>query len=195
MARQRAFTKEELLEATELLLVERGYDGFHLKALSEAIQGARSTIYEYYSNKEEIAAACMRRSMERIVAACEGLESMEPVAAIKQMLVVFLANANFHRIMSAAPKIDRTASERVKQDLSFLDEGHEALKVKLTAKFAEAQQKGDLRSDIPLPVIVAVFFHAIDTPNWLQLPPKQWADQLFSIWWEGGKNRVQEGRN
>ncbi|MEX2415752.1 MAG: TetR/AcrR family transcriptional regulator [Paenibacillaceae bacterium] len=188
MARQRAFTKDELLDATERLLVERGYDGFHLKGLSEMLSGARSTIYEYYSNKDEIVAACMRRSMANILAACEGLENLESVTAIKKLLAIFLERANFHRLMQAAPKVDQAVSDKVKLDLIYIDKGHEELKTQLMSLFERARTEGNLKNNIPLPVIVAVFFHAIDTPNWLQLPPEQWAEQLFALWWNGGGN-------
>ena len=188
MARQRAFTKDELLDATERLLVDRGYDGFHLKLLSETLRGARSTIYEYYSNKDEIVAACMRRTMEKILSACEGLENLESVAAIKRILIIFLERANFHQIMQAAPKVDQATSERAKTDLIYIDQGHKALKTKLMSLFERAQREGQLRNDIPLPVIAAVFFHAIETPNWMQLPPDLWAEQLFTLWWNGGGN-------
>ncbi|MFD7523463.1 TetR/AcrR family transcriptional regulator [Paenibacillus chitinolyticus] len=188
MARQRAFTKSELLDATERLLMERGYDGFHLKALSEMLSGARSTIYEYYANKEEIVAACMRRTMEQTIEACEGIEQLEPVAAIKKVLLIFLELSNFHTLMLAAPKIDETASDKARRDLEFLNEGHADLKKKLTALFQKAQEAGALRADIPLPVITAVFFHAIDTPNWLNVPTEEWADMLFGLWWNGGGN-------
>lgn len=188
MARQRAFTKEELLDATERLLVERGYDGFHLKGLSEKLSGARSTIYEYYSNKDEIVAACIRRSMEKILSACVGLENLESVTAIKKLLVIFLERANFHKLMQAAPKIDHAVSEKVKLDLIYIDQGHKELKTRLMLLFERAKTEGTLKNNIPLPVIVAVFFHAIDTPNWLQLPPDQWADQLLALWWNGGGN-------
>lgn len=188
MARQRAFTKEELLVATERLLVERGYDGFHMKALSETLSGARSTIYEYYSNKDEIVAACMRRTMENILAACEGLENLQSVIAIKKLLVIFLERADFHKLMQAAPKVDQASSEKVKLDLIYIDQGHEKLKKKLMSLFERAKTEGLLNDNIPLPIIVAVFFHAIDTPNWLQLPPEQWAEQLFALWWNGGGN-------
>ncbi|WP_256756979.1 TetR/AcrR family transcriptional regulator [Cohnella sp. WQ 127256] len=186
MARQRAFTKTELLDATEELLLERGYDGFHLKALSEKLNGARSTIYEYFSNKDEIVAACMRRTMEQMLAACTAIENLPPMLALKKTLVIFLEQAHFHKLMLAAPKVDQTASEKAKVDLLYLDQGHMELKAQLMALFEKAKQEGLIRADIPLPVIVAVFFHAIETPNWLELPAEQWAEMLFKLWLDGG---------
>lgn len=186
MARQRAFTNSELLDATEQLIMERGYDGFHLKALAQLLKGARSTIYEYYANKEEIVAACMRRCMEQTLSACEGLDQYDSVEAIRRMMTIFMERASFHQLMQAAPKVDQTVSERAKADLLALEEGHAVLKEKLLQLFARALEEGHLRPDIPLPVITAVFFHAIETPNWLNLPADKWTDLLFKLWWNGG---------
>ena len=52
--RKKLFTHEQLLEKTEELLLTYGYEKFHLKLLSMHLDGARSTIYSYYKNKEEI---------------------------------------------------------------------------------------------------------------------------------------------
>lgn len=188
MARPRTFTQEELLAATERLLIEHGYSGFHLKMLSEHLGGARSTIYGYYANKEEIVAACMRRSMEKILAASDAWVDTEPATAIRQLFNLFLKQSNFHRLMQEAPKSEQVTSPKAKRDLQYVDQGHELLKKRLMSLFQHAQQTGAIRTDIPLPVIVAVYFHAIDTPNWLGLPDEAWADHLFSLWWNGSRN-------
>jgi len=185
MARQRAFTKEELLDATKELLLERGYEGFHLKGLSETLSGARSTIYEYYANKEEIVAACMLRVLNQMMASYEGVEQLPSMDAIKRTLHIFLENAGFHQLMLKAPKVDVSASAHAARDIELLERGHNELKGKLMIVFQRAQNEGLVRKDIPLPIIVSVFFHAIETPNWMGLPVEQWTEQLFSLWWTG----------
>lgn len=190
IARPRSFSEDELLEMTEQLLIERGYDAFNLKVLAEALDSPRSTIYGYFANKEEIIAACMRRTMEKILTSCETLEEVtDPVEAIKAMLTIFMRQAHFHALMQVAPEADETTSEKAKADIIFLDEGHHRLKALLLSYFEQAQQLGKLRDDLPLPIIIAVFFHAIETPNWLQLPADQFAEQLFALWWHGVKQR------
>lgn len=188
MARPRAFSREDLLEAAERLLIEHGYDGFHLKMLSEHIGGARSTIYGYYANKEEIVAACMRQAMEKILAATESLLELEPVTAIRRMFSLFLRHADFHKLMQEAPKAEQVSSPKAKLDLHALDQGHELLKSKLLMLLARAQEAGHIRADIPLPVIATVFFHAINTPIWPGMSDETWAEHLFKLWWEGSRN-------
>lgn len=186
MARQRVFTNKELLDAAEQLLLERGYDGFHLKALSEKLHGARSTIYEYFANKEEIVAACMRRSMEKTVKACSMVNEEAPAKAIKELLILFVQQSGLHKLMMDLPRVELAATEKAKVDLAFVEEGHLRIREQLLRVFASAQQSGIIRNDVPYHVLASVFYHAVDTPNWMSIPVNQWADMLFTLWWEGG---------
>ena len=54
MARQKKMDEAAMLRETEKLLLERGYEGFSFKALSANLDIARSTIYEYYSHKDDL---------------------------------------------------------------------------------------------------------------------------------------------
>ena len=185
MARQQAYTKDELLDATELLLIERGYDGFHLKALSERLGGGRSTIYAYFSNKEELVAACMRRALDGILDRCAELDGLDPVHAIKRMLFIFLEKKDFHKLMSSTPRIESSDSEHAHADIIAMERGHEQLQAMLMHYFTKAQASGLLRPTIPLPVVVAAYYHAISIPNWMNLPDQEWFEYLFSLFWHG----------
>lgn len=189
MSRQRAFTQEELLDATESLLLERGYNGFHLKALSDKLPGARSTLYEYYANKEEIIAACMRRSMEQMMEAFNKIDDAEPKAAMRAMLRLFLEISSFHALMKSVSKVDISVSERAREDIGYVESGHDRMKDRLFGLFERAQQDGTIRSDIPHTIMVSVFFHLIDTPNWLELPLEERFEYLFRLWWTGADGK------
>jgi len=189
MARQRVFTKEELLEATARLLLETGYEGFQIKALSSMLPGARSTIYDYFANKEELVAACMRQYMDRTLQACKSVSMSDPVESMKAMMNIFIEQANFHKLIQSVPHHTRLTSEQAIRDLTFVEEGHDELKTMLLELFEKAQKEGRLRKDIPSPLMASVFFHAIDTPNWMNIPAPQWAEILFSIWWNGSSSQ------
>ena len=79
MGRKQSFTETELLDTTKKLVLEHGYDGFHLKLLSQHLSGARSTIYQYYSNKEEIVAACMKRVIAKVLENCSAIDETDPM--------------------------------------------------------------------------------------------------------------------
>lgn len=185
MGRKQAFTRSELLDHTKSVLLEYGYEGFQLKLLSKNLVGARSTIYQYYANKEEIVAACMKRMMEQVLQQASAIDETDCMKALQQLLDVYLEEANLHQLLGYANKINTASSEAAAKDLEFVDQAHETLKKQLERLFIRAQQEGHLNPSIPLPAIIGVFFNLFNTPNMMNIPRPQWSKLLFQMWLGG----------
>ncbi|CAM4264298.1 TetR/AcrR family transcriptional regulator [Paenibacillus typhae] len=188
MGRKQSFTESELLDMTKKLVLEHGYDGFHLKLLSEHLSGARSTIYQYFSNKEEIVAACMKRVMVKVLEKALAIDETDPMDALEQLLLVYVEESALHQLLGQAGKINVANSSAAAKDLEFIDEAHTTLKVQLSRLFERAQQNKGLRQDIPLPVLIGVFFNLIDTPNMMNIPAPDWGKLLFQMWIGGARS-------
>ncbi|WEK54382.1 MAG: TetR/AcrR family transcriptional regulator [Candidatus Cohnella colombiensis] len=189
MGRKQAFTKSELLDQTKKVLLEHGYEGFQLKLLSRGLAGARSTIYQYYANKEEIVAACMKRVMENVLHKVSAIDDSDCMNALQQLLTVYMEEANFHQLLGYAHKINKANSAAAAHDLEFIEQAHVTLKQQLERLFVRAQEEGHLNTSIPLPAIIGVFFNLIDTPNMMNIPIPQWSKLLYQIWL-GGAGRL-----
>ncbi|MGG3450313.1 TetR/AcrR family transcriptional regulator [Domibacillus aminovorans] len=185
MGRKRAFTEEELLDKAEMLIIQHGYSGFHLKLLASHLPGARSTIYQYYANKEEIAAACMKKAMVRALIKAGYVDETDPIEALKQLLRVYMEEADLHYFLGDARKIDVSQSKKAEQNVGEVLAMLKHLRGQLDLLFDRAQKQGTIRSDLPISVMAGLFFQLINTPNTLQLPPHEWADYLFTLWYEG----------
>jgi len=185
MGRKQAFTKSELLDQTKRVLLEHGYDGFQLKLLSKSLVGARSTIYQYYANKEEIVAACMKRTMENVLQKASAIDETDSMNALQQLLDVYLEEAHFHQLLGDANKINKANSVAAANDLEFIEQAHLKLKTQLERLFVRAQAEGHLNTSIPLPAIIGVFFNLIDAPNMMNMPTPQWSRLLFQMWLGG----------
>lgn len=182
------YTQVQLLEVTEKLLLEYGYEGFHLKRLSEHLDGARSTIYLYYSNKEEIVSACMKNVMTGILQQIEALDEEQlPLVALKEILGIFLTKSQIHLLLKDAPKINAEQNEHVKNNMNFVMDSHQKIKEKLMHLFLEAQKNGEIRADVPLPILIGVFFSLIDVPRMEYFTKDEYNNYLFSTWFEGAK--------
>ncbi|MGO4180974.1 TetR/AcrR family transcriptional regulator, partial [Paenibacillus sp. TAF43_2] len=105
MGRKQSFTETELLDTTKKLVLEHGYDGFHLKLLSQHLSGARSTIYQYYSNKEEIVAACMKRVIAKVLENCSAIDETDPMDALEQLLLIYVEESTLHQLLGDSSKI------------------------------------------------------------------------------------------
>lgn len=188
MGRKQAFTKSELLDQTKQVLLEHGYEGFQLKLLSGNLVGARSTIYQYYANKEEIVAACMKRVMENVLQKSSAIDETDCMIALQNLLTVYLEEAKLHQLLGDAHKINIANSVAAANDLEFVEQAHMTLKNQLERLFVRAQKEGHLNTSIPLPVVIGVFFNLIETPNMMNIPIPQWSKLLY-LMWLGGAGR------
>jgi AcrR family transcriptional regulator len=190
MGRKHLYTKSELLDHAKRVLLEHGYEGFQLKLLSQRLVGARSTIYQYYANKDEIIAACMKQAMEDILRQASAVDETDCIQALRQLLTVYLLEADLHRLLGYASKINTAKSAAAACDLEFVEQGHNMLREQLERLFARAREEGHLNEDMPLPAIIGTFFNLINTPNLMNVPMPQWSEILFRLWLEGaGKRR------
>ncbi|MFC5401136.1 TetR/AcrR family transcriptional regulator [Cohnella soli] len=187
MGRKQAYTQAELLDTTKRLLLDHGYDGFHLKLLSQHLHGARSTIYQYYGNKEQIVAACMKRVMLNMLDSASLVDESDCMKALEQVLYIYIQESAFHQLLGDMHKINTVDSPSAAEDLAFVEQSHITLKDQLGRLFAHAQQQGALRKDVPLPILIGVFFNLINTPNMLNIPTAQWSKHLFDIWLNGAR--------
>ncbi|MCD1261004.1 TetR/AcrR family transcriptional regulator [Paenibacillus athensensis] len=185
MGRKRSYTESELLDITKKLLLEHGYDGFHLKLLSGHLTGARSTIYQYFSSREEIVTACMKRVMLKVLEKTSAVDEEDAMAALRQLLHIYVEEAEFHQLLGDAHKIRTGHSTAAAEDLAFIMQAHETLKDQLSRIFERAYAQGGLRKDVPLPVQISVMFSLINAPNMLNLPLAQWSGLLFDMWLKG----------
>jgi len=189
MGRKHVFTQSELLEHAKRMLLEHGYEGFKLKSLSKRLVGARSTIYQYYANKEEIVAACMRRVMEDVLEQAKAVDETDCMDALRQLLTIYLREAGFHQLMGHAHKVDKSSSAAAAADLEFVDQAHHELRDQIERLLVRAREEGRLNPDIPLPAIAGVFVNLINTPNLMNMPLAEWSGTLFRLWLEGAGKR------
>jgi AcrR family transcriptional regulator len=195
MGRRQVFTRSELLDHAKRMLLEQGYEGFQLKSLSTRLPGARSTIYQYFANKEEIIAACMRRVMEDVLQQAQAVDETDCMEALKQLLKIYLREAGFHQLIGYAHKINKSNSPATAEDLEFVEQAHFTLLRQIERLLVRARKEGRISPDIPLPAVTGVFINLINTPNLLNIPLPEWSEMLFRLWLEGAGNRNARNQN
>lgn len=182
MARQRKMNITELMEATESLLLEKGYEGFHFKALSERLDVARSTIYEYYKNKDELIADYMTSLMDQVMQKIDRL-SQQPDAfmTLKDLLYLFMEYSQVYDMIKMRPSLDKSASPEVKKQLEQLDAQSGRLFQLLMTLIEKAKNEGSIRAGLPSSLIAGVFFQSVLIQNSEGIPKEEWAKMLFDM--------------
>lgn len=123
--------------------------------------------------------------MEEVLQEAARVDETDCMNALRQLLTIYLKEYGFHQLLGFAHKINTSRSPAAARDLAFVVEGHTTLQRQLERLFARAVQEGRLREDIPLPVMIGVFFNLINTPNFANLPLPEWSQMLYRLFLEG----------
>ena len=76
MAKHKSVTKPQVLDAAELLMQVRGYDGFSTRELAEELGIRTASLHHHYATKADLAAAVTRRYKERLNARMAEIEAV-----------------------------------------------------------------------------------------------------------------------
>ncbi len=188
MARRKV-DKQELFAVTEALLLERGYNGFHFGVLSERLGVGRSTIYEYYSSKEQLILVYMQRVMNQIMKECQEWASDPALKRLKGYLAVFMRYSQIHRITQILPMIDRSVSPEVNASIKQLSDSHQTVYSWIVDAIEEAKSEGEIRRDLSTSLIAAMIFSSIQLPDAMRGEQIS-GDQVFRLLYEGFQLRL-----
>lgn len=182
MARQKKMDEAEMLKETEKLLLERGYEGFSFKALSANLDIARSTIYEYYSHKDDLITDYMfilvkkvMDEMEKISSETTGLDTM------KEWLKLFMRYDQVHYMISMRSQLDQSESEIARNRLKQMDGLHGKMFFMLSNQVKKAKELGEVRNDLPNELVASFFFHSILSRPANDENIEGWAEKLNDI--------------
>jgi AcrR family transcriptional regulator len=189
MARLRSINQQELMKATEELLLEKGYDGLHFKLLAERLGVGRSTIYEYFSNKDELVASYMVNLMNTLMEKCLKLDDSDPIQQLKDLLTIFISYSHIHKFIQYIPHLKTAKTSEMERQIEKLDHDHRELFSIIVNMIKRGQSENLLRNDLPPEIITSIFFNSIQIPRTLNVDPHDWSEKLFSVIFYGIKAR------
>ncbi|WLR46810.1 TetR/AcrR family transcriptional regulator [Halobacillus litoralis] len=190
MGRKRILTKEEILKETGALLRKEGIHGVHFKKLSTELQVSRSTLYEYFKNKEDLILSYMRNMMEEMNKQIEAIpEEEEPNKKLYDLLFIFLDHAETHHIDQMIRELqssDQTLAifyrTKIHEDLMGTYE-------QMLEWIDEAKRSGLWKDDIESEMVADLIFHSILFPTRHKYGVKEMTDQLFRMIEFGVRNK------
>ncbi|GEL09221.1 TetR/AcrR family transcriptional regulator [Salisediminibacterium halotolerans] len=182
MSRKRSINQIELFAETEKLVLEKGYNGFHFKALAERLGVARSTIYNYYPKKEELITAYMIYLLNQVIERIDSVFSAED--PLKIIVHIWARYANLHQMLQIMPYIDHEASDAVNKNVQHMFSQFEEMKRKLTAMIEMMQSDGRIRTDISVETIVGFVMAMVQVPI-RGISEEDWADNVYILLTEG----------
>ncbi|MDH6351661.1 MULTISPECIES: TetR/AcrR family transcriptional regulator [Brevibacillus] len=185
MARQKLHI-DELYEVSGKILVEKGYAGFHFKLVSDQLNVSRSTIYEYFSNKDELIASLMVHLMDTIMDEYKDMDEIaRPLAKLRNMYDSFMKYADIHQILLFAPFVNGAASPNVEKAMTTLRQQHYILNKLLTDVIEACKEEGTIRREIPSELIAGLLFQSIQIPQSRKVAEEEWHNLIFQVMLDG----------
>ncbi|GGF09900.1 hypothetical protein GCM10010954_05480 [Halobacillus andaensis] len=182
MGRKKSLTKEELFQATGQVIRSDGIHGVHFKKLSEILGVGRSTLYEYYRNKEELLIAYLREIMDEMNQRIENIPSeIQPNEKLRSLLFILLDHAQIHQVERMIRDIQTSEEELASYYQSQLAEEHRKTYSVLVRWINDAKASGIWSAKVDTEMIADIIFHAILFPHKHKVGHQEMADQLMLL--------------
>lgn len=175
MARGSKFTKTELFQATNELLLQHGYAGFHFGLLAEKLNVTRAALYKYFDNKDELITEYMAYEMDRFL---QDLGKMKEFPHFEEqldyLLKVIFQYTGIHRILSMIFQIPQSDHGKVNETLKQLEVQHNKMYTDLNNFIQLGKNEKKVREILPNHLILGFIFQTVNIPNLTGLPHEEW---------------------
>ena len=172
---RRKLDEQELMVATEKLLLEKGYKGFNFLSLASRLEVGRSTLYDYYSSKEELITTYMERVMNKVIEECEELDlHKSPEDQLQQIIEIFANYSQVHQIAQIIPLMQGETSDDLKESLGRLMDQHHKIVAVIIRIIEQGKAEGSFRNDISTPILAVLLFNFVKAPDFLKVEDKVW---------------------
>ncbi|THE13443.1 TetR/AcrR family transcriptional regulator [Bacillus timonensis] len=182
MGRESKFTKSDLYQATNQLLLQYGYNGFHFGLLAEQLNVTRAALYKYFDNKDELITEYMVEEMERFLL---DLQKMKEYPLFKDqldyLLGVIFKYSRIHQILSMIFQIQKSNHVKVNEALELLETQHEKMYSYLNDFVQLGKRDKLLKSEFPNHLILGFIFQTVNIPNYSQLPEQDWKNLVMEF--------------
>ena len=149
IAEHKVRTRTELLDAAEDLFSRHGYEATSLGDVAAFVGIGRTTVYEYFTDKEDLLASLVEERLPALVDEVVGgipqdASTAEQLSELSARMIEFVATEPTLGVLlhRAVPKLSEDAQERVRV-------AHEGLAREFARIYRQGVQAGELRAVPP----------------------------------------------
>jgi AcrR family transcriptional regulator len=189
LARERKISLNELFAQTKQLLLEHGYEGFTFGLLAERLGVARSAIYKYFENKEELITTYMVNEMEEVFIKLEHIHVYPTFDEQFRFLLDFILYHNdLHEMISIGKRIPEN-HPKVQENKQRLAQFHKRMYEELEHLIKRGKQEGKIKPHLPNQVILGYIFQSVSVPHFPGISLAEWVESIREIIMYGVMNR------
>jgi AcrR family transcriptional regulator len=183
-------TWQQILTAAQERFLAKGYKGVSMKEIADAVQVMPSALYYHFpKGKEDLFTQMIQALFARGVTADQGQQTFTTQNLREQMLR--LTTDLLTLPLDQLPLLLRDAKEHLKgpENQQVVLSLHEQLKQRIMSLFQVAREAGEMRTDMPVDVLVRVYLGALKEAKSSKRP--QEASQLVAVLLDGMAGSAQ----
>ncbi|MDN3019863.1 TetR/AcrR family transcriptional regulator [Paenibacillus sp. BSR1-1] len=179
MARERKFSKDDLFQATEQLLLMHGYEGFTFSLLADDLDVSRGALYKYYENKEELITDYMLYEMEHFLTKLKEIELRDGFEEQFDFLLnLIFSYSDIQKMIKIGQQIPVMVNKKVKENKDQLDKHLLEMYLCLQNFLKLGKEEKKLNPSIPEAVILGYIFQSVAIPNHFNIPHSVWVRSI-----------------
>jgi AcrR family transcriptional regulator len=179
MARERKFSTDELFQATKLLLLKHGYEGFTFSLLADYLHVSRGAIYKYYENKEELISEFMLYEMNHFLDDIKEIERIYDFQDQLDFLIrIMFKNDKIQPLIEMGKEIPINTNQKARINKEKLEMLHLQMYHNLQGFVCKGKEEKKLNASIPDALILGYIFQSVSIPNHFGIPHKEWVDSI-----------------
>lgn len=179
--------KNDIIQAAVELFREKGFEKVSLLEIAQKKQMGRTTIYEYFKNKNEILAAYLEKEMVNFNGKTIGALTSEGnfKSKLKKLILVQLDYTNRHQgFRELFGALAREGSEIAQSTYANLRKEHERLYRVMSEELNKAMANKEIRKISPQ-LFVQVIFNIFALPLHFSKGVEEAADEICAYFWQG----------
>ncbi|WP_050616316.1 TetR/AcrR family transcriptional regulator [Bacillus testis] len=180
MARKKKLDHHALMKATEGLLLEKGYNAFTFGLLAERLSVGRSTIYEYYPNKDELIIAYLHGfAYERVKESQDIMQIEDIQAKFREFIRVFLKYSHIQLVIKMLEQMEEKGAYSNK--IQVVREVSKEIYSDSLLLIQQAKEAGMIKKEANTVFISYVIFNLIQIPNFRNQTEEERLEEIMDF--------------
>ncbi len=179
--------KDGIVRIAALLFEEKGFEKVSLLDIAGRYGKGRTTIYEYFKDKNELLAFCLEREMkayhEKIMSIMKAPGTLKDRIRefIKVQLVYGTAHVGYSRLFRS---LSQSASGVVSKTRTVIQKLHGEVYATLTREIRAAIGRGEIK-DVPVELTMQILINATSQPIRINADPEKISEAILGLFWNG----------
>jgi TetR/AcrR family transcriptional regulator of autoinduction and epiphytic fitness len=175
--------EDAIVDAVNGLLAGKGFDLMTMDEVAAEVGIAKASLYKHFASKEALAAAAMRRLLQRVQAQLDAIDQArlpDPLARL-QAMVRWTLQVQLAGDMPSLPSQNSSLRAELVNDMSYMSLLI-AVSERLGQWISEAQAQGQVTSLVPAEVVLYTLFARACDPVLGVLKAGGHADEQIITW-------------